>query len=529
MKRKIFVVTSVILLLAMLPLRMYFIIFRTEKLPPVTNSTRSILLSQLRGEIYDCNMQKLVNRQERDIIIAMPEKSNVRILGRYLDGEDYNRLIRSVENAEPFICEGTFENENILKTRVLERYQDDGFCCHVVGYVNKTDNIGVSGIEKSFQKILTEEERKLYYTYNSTATNKMLPGGKSEITVKNYYSPKGVMLTIDSHIQRYAENAMWLYGVEKGAVVVLDSSNGEIRAMASVPVFNQNNLDESLNDESSPFLNRAVNAYCVGSVFKIVVAAAAVKEGKDDFVSYCDSGVTIGEKTFSCSNYNSHGLVDVKKAMAYSCNTYFIRLALEIGAEKLLETARNMGFGEYFYLTEGIPVSAGKLPQKDDIKTDGVLANLAFGQGGLLATPLQIAAAYASIANGGTFIQPSLIKGEVLSDGKAEISEKTQYRYRVFSKNQAERLQDILMNNFNEGTCVSSKPDYGIAGGKTSTAQTGWFDKEGNEIFHSWFAGYVEINNNNYTIVVFKENGESGGRDCGPVFKEIAERIANNH
>lgn len=529
MKRKILVVTSVVLMLTVLPVRMYYIMFCAERLPSVTNSTRSLLLSQLRGEIYDCNMQRLVNRKSVDIIIAMPEKSNIEILGRYLETEDYNRLLRSVENNEPFVCSGIIESENILHTKVLKRYSDDGFCCHVIGYVNETDNVGVSGIEKSYQQLLTEENRKLYYTYNSTATNKMLPGGKSEITEENYYSSKGVVLSIDSEIQRYAENAMWLYGVDKGAVVVLDSSNGEIKAMASSPVFNQNNLNLSLNDDSSPFLNRAVNAYCVGSVFKIVVAAAAVKEGKDGFASICDSSVTIGGQTFSCSNNNAHGYVDVKKAMAYSCNTYFIRLALEVGAEKLLETARNMGFGEYFYLTEGIPVSAGMLPQKDDIKTDGMLANLAFGQGGLLATPLQVASAYASIANNGTFIQPSIIKGEVTSDGIMEASDEAQYRYRVFSEKQAERLQDILMNNFNEGTCVSSKPNRGVAGGKTSTAQTGWLDKEGDDIFHSWFAGYIRINNKSYTIVVFKENGQSGGKDCGPVFKEIAERIANNY
>lgn len=529
MKRSITVLVTILFMLAVLPLRMYYLAVNPESLPEISSSTQKVLLSSLRGEIYDCNMKKLVNRKSHNVIIARPEKKSAQILEKYLEKSEYQRLVSCIEESSPFICRTETENDNFLSASVFERYGDDGFCCHVLGYVNESDNTGVIGIEKGFDSYLKEDARKLFYTYNTTAENKMLSGGKNEIISQNYNSQKGIVLTIDYDIQRIAENAMWLYGIEKGAVVVLDSSNGEIRAMASLPKFNQNNIAVSLNDKSSPFLNRALCAYSVGSVFKLVVAAAAVKEGKEGFTTFCSGSLDISEKTFACSGFYSHGEVDVKKAMAHSCNTYFIRLALEIGKEKIIRTAQNMGFSKAFELAEGVYASGGALPDTEEITSDGVLANLAFGQGGLLATPLQIAGAYACVANGGRFIQPILVKAVTDSEGVKTQMNSGRYKYRAFLSAEAEKLKDILENNFNEGTCVSSKPENCISGGKTSTAQTGWIDEKGDEIFHSWFAGFAEKNGKNYTIVVFKENGESGGADCGPVFKEIAQRIANNH
>lgn len=529
MKRKNNVLIILILLLAMLPFRMCYLCLHPESLPEVSNSTQNIILSELRGEIYDCNMEKLVNREAENIIIARPERESAEILKNYLNKEQYNRLLGCINSSVPFICEEEVEEDRFLSETIYKRYGDDGFCCHVLGYINSVDNLGVSGIEKGFNTLLTEEDRIMYYTYNTTAHNKMLAGGKNEIVSENYYSQKGVSLTIDYDIQRIVENAMWLYDINKGAVVVLDSDSGEIRAMASRPCFNQNNVQASLDDENSPFLNRAVSAYSVGSVFKLVVAAAAVKEGKDDFTSFCDGSLTISEKTFACSDHAAHGSVNLEKAMAYSCNTYFIRLALETGAENIIRTARNMGFGKAFELSEGIYCMSGNLPQKEEITTDGDIANLSFGQGGLLATPLQIASAYACVAGTGTYVQPKLVKNIISSDGEKEEFLQTEYRYRAFSAEETSKLKKLLENNFNEGTCVDAKPQNCVSGGKTSTAQTGWLDEDGNEILHSWFAGYVETGNKSYTIVVFKENGQSGGKDCGPVFKEIAERIANNH
>lgn len=528
MKRPFIVLYTMVFLFTVLPVRMAYLVFNTDEFPSVTNSTRSIVVSELRGEIYDCNMKPLVNRKSQKTVVAMPDKKSAEFLKDYLNNDEYTVLQKSIDNEEPFMCLSDYKKENdlIKVCEKINRYTDDGFCCHVIGYINQSDNKGVYGIEKSYDTLLKSEKRRLLFKYNTTALNKMLAGGEYGFVSENYYSKKGVRLTIDVDIQRIAENAMKLYEVEKGACVVLDSESGEIRAMVSFPRFNQNNVALSLNDENSPFLNRSVSAYSVGSVFKYVVAMAAIEAGEDDFESYCTGNLKTGGITFSCSGSVAHGKVTLSKAFAYSCNTYFIRLALQLGRDRILKTAQNLGFEKSFSLADGIYPDKGKLPSTEEITTDGALANISFGQGDLLATPLQIASCYSASVNGGEYISPKLVISTVNSDGtENRIREKT-YRYRAFSLSEAEKMKKLLINNFNEGTCVDAKPQNCIAGGKTSTAQTGWIDEKGEEILHSWFAGFAETEKRIYTIVVFKENGVGGSLDCGPVFKEISQRLA---
>ncbi len=527
MKRMKFLLFAMPFLFASLPVGMLYLVFNSDELPEISNSTRKVILSSLRGEIYDVNLQPLVGRKQEKIVVASPTCDATSELKNYLNSDDYLRLSECINKSEPFVanCNYSGKSPSIKQAQIRSRYTDDGFCCHVIGYINSADGTGVCGIEKSFDTLLTSEKKQLIYTYNLSGYGKALIGGTSEIQSENYYSKSGIRLTIDYDIQRIAENAMHLYDIEKGACVVLDAENGEIRAMASLPKFNQNDVASYLSDSASPLMNRAVNAYSVGSVFKIVVAAAALKTGNDSFESYCSGHVKIGENKFSCSNSTSHGKMNLSRALAFSCNTYFIRLALEIGSESLLKTAEALGFGQSFSLADGFFSSAGKLPSAEEMQNSGMLANLSFGQGGLLATPLQIAACYSSCVNGGEFISPKLVISSINSDGSENDIGKNQYRYRAFSDEVSKRLKSLLENNFKEGTCVEAKPDFCTAGGKTSTAETGWLNEKNEEILHSWFAGFAEKDGKIYTIVVFKEDGESGGGDCGPVFREIADRI----
>ena len=111
------------------------------------------------------------------------------------------------------------------------------------------------------------------------------------------------------------------------------------------------------------------------------------------------------------------------------------------------------------------------------------------------------------------------------TEGGEKLSGENTYKYRALSPEKSVKLKNLLINNFNTGTCISAKPEGCTAGGKTSTAQTGWIDENGNEILHSWFSGFVSVGEETYTITVFKEDGVSGSIDCGPVFKEISQRI----
>lgn len=525
MKRARLILALLIVLFGISSMRMLYIIAEKENLPDVSNSLRSVVLSERRGEIYDRNMKKLVNRKSENTVVAFPVEASAKILENYISKDEYESLLESIEKREIFICQCDFREENdfIRIAEKFERYTDDGFCSHVVGYINTADNKGVYGIEKSFDEFLTEDENKLVFEYNRSGNNDFLAGGKNGFVFHNYNSQKGISLTIDYNIQRIAENAMKLYGIGKGAVVVMSSENGEIIAMASTPTFNQNDIQSALDDKTTPLVNRALSSYSVGSVFKLVVSAAAIEAGEGDFESYCSGSLEIGNTTFSCSDGIAHGEMNLRSAFAHSCNTYFIRLALKTGSDKVIRMAENLGFDKGFSFAEGFYTSSGNLPY--DMATDGNLANLAFGQGGLLATPLQIASCYSAAVNGGTFIEPKLVRSFVSSDGRETFPDEKRYKYRALSADTSEKLKNLLMNNFTEGTCVTAKPEGCIAGGKTSTAQTGWIDENGEEVLHSWFSGFVSCGDEIYTITVFKEDGVSGSIDCGPVFKEISQRL----
>lgn len=529
MKRAEAVLIILMVMFTSLPLRMIYLVAERDSFPDVSNSLSRMVISEMRGEIYDRSMKKLVNRKSKKVVVALPSPECAEILKGYISEEDYGLLLESINAGEAFMCpcEHKVKSRFLQTTELVQRYTDDGFCCHVTGYINTADDIGVSGIEKSFDSFLKEDGRRLLFQYNRAGNNNFLPGGENRFVYENYTSEKGVRLTIDYDIQRICENAMKLYGIEKGAAVVMSAESGEIRAMVSRPLFDQNNVSMFLDDEDSPLLNRAVSAYSVGSVFKLVVAAAAIEAGEDMLESYCSGSVDIAGTKFSCSGGTAHGKMNLSDAFAHSCNTYFIRLALRLGSEKILHMAENLGFGKGFSLCDGFLSASGNMPQSHNVTTDGMIANLSFGQGGLLATPLQVASCYSAAVNGGTFIEPKLVLSFIGTDGEEKLCEDNRYRYRALPEGKAEKLKELLVNNFSMGTCVSARPEGCIAGGKTSTAQTGWIDENGDEILHSWFSGFVSTDKEIYTITVFMEDGVSGSADCGPVFKEISQRLVN--
>lgn len=352
-----------------------------------------------------------------------------------------------------------------------------------------------------------------------------LSGEKPEIIYEDYNNKSGLVLTIDKEIQKIAESCADEAELDKGSIVVLDAKNGKIRAMVSRPNFNPDKIENYLSDENSPLINRSLTEYSVGSVFKLTVCAAALEAGiSPDFTNDCTGKTDVDGITFFCHNHSGHGVLDMKKGFALSCNTYFIALAKEIGGEKILETAEKMGFGLPLELSPGFSSDKGVLPEISDIKSSGDLANLAFGQGKLMASPLQIAAAFLSVASNGKYYYPSLIEGFADEVGNIKkINEKAPVY--VFDDKTAKTLKSFLKYSVDYGGGSLAKPKNSTAGGKTATAQTGWY-KNGEEIFHAWFAGYYPAENPEYVIAILKEDGRGGSTDCAPVFRSIAEKIS---
>ena len=482
--------------------------------------SREITLGETRGYIYDINMKPLVNEIYNRHYIVMADDSTENIISQNKLSEIKKGLFIKLES-EKEIEESKF----IKEYTTVMRYTDNLLCPHIIGYTN-SDGAGVAGIEKAFDKILTDASGKLTVSFNADASDNAIKGDGIELQNYNYNSPAGIKLTIDKDIQHIAETALKSSSVSCGAVVILECATAEIRAISSIPSYTVKNIEEALSDKNLPFLNRALSAYPVGSVFKPVIAVSAIKNGFNLSDSFeCTGSLTLGGNNFSCYNHNAHGRVDLNLAIEKSCNTFFIKTGLITGYKNIYETAELFGFGKRTELCSTLISESGNLPDEKEINSEASLANICFGQGSLLATPLQLAAAYNVFANNGIYIEPYILKELINADGKAYAYYKSEDTHYVADKTAIETITNCLYNNMLNGTGVNGKPENVSAAGKTATAQTGRYNDKGEEILCTWFCGYFPFENPQYTVVVFNENGTSASKDCAPVFKEIAERI----
>lgn len=146
-------------------------------------------------------------------------------------------------------------------------------------------------------------------------------------------------------------------------------------------------MGESLTAPDSPLLNRTLSAYAVGSVFKPVVAAAALEAGEGDFVRDCPGYDSRNGQVYRCAGSVPHGLVGLGGALEKSCNGYFIELGRRLGPERVRQMAAALGFGKGQDIAAGLRASAGVLPEAETLENEGQFANFCFGQGELLATP----------------------------------------------------------------------------------------------------------------------------------------------
>lgn len=420
------------------------------------------------------------------------------------------------------------------------RYGKNSLARHLVGYINAIDNRGVLGLEATMDEWLRgtlaegpdSEAIMAFFDALGRPIRGLTYGYRP---VKNSTADRhDLVLTIDRRIQEIVEKAMddrrnSVRGELKGAVVVVDVRTGDLLALASRPNFDQS---QPLEGDATDgwLLNRAVRNYPPGSTFKIVVAAAALEAGVaalNDLYN-CRGYIDVGSVRFKGYNYDQggHGPITFEEALAYSSNPVFIELGLALGGDRIVEMASKLGLGR----TTGLNLfdeKAGNLESPRDAVEEAMLA---LGQGRLLVTPLQMAAIITAVANDGLWRPLRLLK-EIRRAGPAggtSIVVKTfqaSRHHRVFSASTANQLKLALTGVTRYGTGTAAFiPRYGSAG-KTGTSETGRKDVFGNEITHAWFAGFTPLYNPRYAIVVFVEDGGSGGAVAAPIFRQIAEAI----
>ncbi|MCH5194494.1 MAG: penicillin-binding protein 2 [Oscillospiraceae bacterium] len=473
--------------------------------------------------IYDCSLEPLVNLSEKYEAVIIPDHdSSIRIQPYLADMDTY---YNGISGRVPFICRVTYgayslgDGAIIFRSRV--RTDSLQLAPHIIGYTS--DNTGVYGIEKAYDQLLRSSYSVNSASFSVDALGSVLKGLDTDIehagTVKS-----GVVTTLDRDIQQICESAAEKFGIRKGAIVVMDVRSGEIRAVVSCPDFDTSDISASLSDPDAPFINRAFSAYSVGSIFKLVTSAAALEQGISPEYSYiCTGSANVYGQNFNCHKWGGHGEIDMDTAIVESCNTYFIALSEYINNEKFIETASAFGFGKEAELCPGMVSSAGNLQTVSDIAIAAERANMSFGQGMLTATPLQICTMTAAVANNGVLNDPVLIKGFLDENGDMEYSD-IGVGERVISYATARKLKKFMVDTVRAAGSMS-KPDKVSAAGKTSTAQTGNFDEYGNELLNCWFTGYFPSYSPQYAVTVLVEGGSSGNSACGPIFKEIADKI----
>ncbi len=490
-------------------------------------SSYNLSVAEVRGGIYDCNMQPLVNVEKRLVGAILPTPESATALLAAVEGPQRQALMTMLESNKPFIY--PLETDQIYANgvdifEVPVRYSENQLAVHVLGYVQDEGRQGVAGIEKAYDQLLNEAGNRFGLRYQMDAAGHFFTGQAPQLTGDYDNTAGGVILTLDSRIQKAAEESVVSRDMEKGAVVVMDVFTGDIKAMVSMPLYDPNQVAAQLDDPDGPFLNRGLHSYNVGSSFKLMVAAAALQQGFSLSKSYtCTGEVTIGDRSFRCNRAGGHGTMDMQEAVKHSCNAYFIYLARDLGAGPIHFIASQTGFGTASQLAPELKTQAGNLTDLE-LLTGGELANFSFGQGMLTATPVQIAQMISTIANGGMSVTPRLVEG-FTQDG-ITIAERTPVyaQNQILRKRTSDYLRQFMVATVESGSGTNAMPEKGGAGGKTASAQTGTV-VEGEEIVHAWFSGFYPAQSPRYSIVVMVEGGDSGGRAAAPIFKDIADAI----
>lgn len=436
---------------------------------------------------------------------------------------------------------------------------------HLLGYVGtvsekeiKTDDddstddileipgfrIGKNGIEKQYDLELRGEAGNVQMEVNAR-------GNVVRELARNDPRPgKDITLSVDIGLQQYAQQR--LASEEGAAAIVMDIATGTVRALTSHPSFDpnlftygisQDDWDSLNNDEHSPLLNKVVSGvYAPGSTFKPVVAMAGLEADildPEDRV-FCPGYYELGDHKFHCWKHGGHGSVNLREAMAGSCDTYFYDLGHRVGIDRIQAMARRFGFGHKVGIdlpherNGFVPSRTWKFATHGQTWQQGETLNAAIGQGYMLSTPLQLAVMVARIANGGLAVVPRIVQavGETplpLSPAPTSIG---------VDPHHLRLVREGMYAVVNEpiGTAYSARDPQGdfVMAGKTGTAQVRRISEaereEGitaNDALpwkqrdHALFAGFAPYDAPRFAVSVIVEHGGSGAHIGAPIARDI--------
>lgn len=507
------------------------------------SSQISVIVAQ-RGEIFDCNanLPLVINTEtfavevtpglipkERYDTVILKLAQYLNISKKDIDSKIPSSLRRSYSSIEvksniPFsVISNIAENKTDLPgvswaSKPKRNYLHTGSLSHIIGYVGdinrdemtllynqgykKNSVVGKTGIEKQYDSLLQGKQGRELSTVDVHGRI---------ISDKPIVEPpemgKNLVLTIDSDIQKLVEDAL---GKRVGASVVLKPATGEVLAMVSYPYFDSNifssddnvaEYSKLLNDESKPLINRAVQiSYPPASTFKIVMSTAMLQENAFPSAKKieCKGKLIYGGRTFHCHIPEpGHGWLDLKNAMAQSCDVYYWTVGRDyLGIEKIASYAKEFGLGQSSKIdlpsqvTGLVPTAEWKEKKFHEKWLGGDTMSCSIGQGYLEATPLQLANMIAMVSNEGVIYKPHILKevrnpstGEVITEVKPEVLFES-----TIDNNVWKEVQEALRYTVTDGT-----PQYPMHNDvvqiacKTGTAEVDKYK----DSWHSWLVAYA--------------------------------------
>jgi penicillin-binding protein 2 len=427
------------------------------------------------------------------------------------------------------------------------RYPHNGFFASAAGYVGEVspqqlehsdghyrpgDIVGKAGLERQYNDTLEGTDGMRRVIVNSV--------GKMVRTLDDVEAVPGkpIQTTIDYDLQAIAENDL---AGKEGAAFAMNPRNGEVLVMVSHPTFDPNDFAvrippqewaELNSDPKTPLLNRAIQAQLApGSVFKIVTATAMLesKAIPENMTVFCPGYGTFYGRQFKCWVYGkgAHGTVDFHKAIIQSCDIFFYTVGMKLGIDRLSYYGSGLGLGK----KTGIDLPGeepGLMPSEEWTQRvfhrkwyPGETISVAIGQGAVIATPVQLARMIAAVANGGTMVQPHLMKN----------FPNPQITHFPLSEETVQKVTDGMYGVVNEagGTGYSSRIQNVEFSGKSGTAQVIGYDtrsrlgKEKEFKDNAWFVGYAPRRDPEIVVCVLVQGGGHGAEASAPIVRDIVK------
>ncbi|MDK8181131.1 penicillin-binding protein 2 [Paenibacillus sp. UMB4589-SE434] len=397
---------------------------------------------------------------------------------------------------------------------------------------------GMAGLERSLEPLLAGLGPVTYVHYMDAASR---PLHGLDIRVRkpsNPYYPLQVVTTVEMGLQRSIQDIMLQRGITKGAAVVLDVKTRDVVAMVSLPSYDPNHIYPA----GEQWNNQAIQAISPGSVFKLVIAAAALEEGITDLHEqfHCDG--TYPKYGLSCWKHEGHGTLTLAEAVADSCNVVFAELGERLQGKQIQRYAEKLGLIDPVGMRssdglghEPLKQFEGEHPGRVFVKqaggvykTDGgIRAQTGIGQRDVRITPLAAANMMVTLLKGGIYGHPRLVERVEDAKGSALVSFASEARLeRTIQSSTAYRLLQWMKQTVATGTGKALQQHSWVLAGKSGTAQATAYGL--NEL-NSWFVGYGPADNPKFAVAVVsigekKQEGHRATQIFGDIMDELARK-----